>query len=309
MSWFWNWKDKKGARKFITNLKRKKLIDSFKDLDVLQPDIRQLVAHQISQLIFSQGNPQTVLETKKKSTNVGSVVDLSYRKDFVERDTIIISLSGGISPANSLESAVQYANMIVDMVLEGSSTFFSSKKIVITGHPDVIKNINKPHRVGVELKSLTHPNFLKELNRAIAVFAPCGFTTVYEALAYRVPVVFLPENHNGHVYEYLTITDGLANRKIVFPNILFTVLLSSLDYIRPMDDSMNLINIYMKEYINNASYRKSCKQKMNKIFLLLSNREKVLEKQISAILRLIPDFGGADRVAKNVVLTCYDQSK
>lgn len=309
MSWFWNWEDNENAKIFIKNLGKKELIDSFRDLDSFPPDVRQLIAHQISQLIFSQGKPQTILETKKKAENVGSVIDLSYKESSVERDTIIISLSGGISPATNLESAVRYANMVVNLVLNEKSPVLSlAKKILITGHSEVIKRMNKSYPIDVELKSLTHPDFLTALNRAIVVFIPCGFTTVYEALAYRVPVVFLPENHNGHVYEYLIITDNLADKESIFPNTLFTLSLSSLNYIRPIDDSMSLINIHTREYINNIHYQENYKQKMNKVFSLLLNREEILKKQTSAILKLIPDFEGADRIAKIISSKLLEQN-
>ncbi|MFA7308232.1 MAG: hypothetical protein WC026_16355 [Hyphomicrobium sp.] len=302
MSWFWNWEDKSIAEDFIGNIEKKKLADSFKCLDAFEPDTRQLVAHQISQLVFSQGNPQTVPVTEKKSKNIGSVIDLSYRENIIDRDTVVISLSGGISPVNSIESAVRYANMIVDLVLEERSLdFFSAKRFVITGHPEVIKKVNKPNKVGVEFVSLSHPDFLRVLNRAVVVFVPCGFTTIYEALAYRVPVAFLPENHNGHVYEYLIITDGLVDREDIFPNTLFTLSSSSLDYIRPIDDSMNLIDIYTKEYLNNTYCRENYRQKIDNIFRLLSDRDGVLKRQTEAIMKLIPDFEGADRIARNLV--------
>lgn len=302
MSWFWNWEDSESVEVFTKNFRGKGVADDFKYLDALPPDTRQLIAHQISKSIFSQGRPQVTTETKKKAKNVGPVIDLLYRENSVKRDTIIISLSGGISPANSLEEAVRYANMVVDLIFSGrSESFFQNRKFIITGHPEVIKNMHNPHRAGVELKALSHPDFLRALNKAAVVFIPCGFTTIYEALAYRVPVVFLPENHNGHVYEYLTITAELTDRDIIFPNMLFTLSESSLDYIRPIDDSMALIGIYAKEYWNSVSYRERCREKINDIFCLLSQREKILKKQTEAILRLVPDFGGADRVVRSVV--------
>jgi len=300
MSWFWIWKNNEKVHNLLPKLKENNLIFGFNALEKLKPDHRQLVAHLLSERIYSQGNPQIIEQTSHKAINAGSLIDLSYRKEMM-RDTVLISLSGGISPATNLESAVNYAKLVLDLLADKIKEWPAAKRFIVTGHPDVIAKIVSPNPI-IKLKALTHPQFLSELNRALVVFVPCGFTTVYESLAYGAPVVLLPENHNGHAYEYLTISQHAINKENTFPHFLFTLKTASLDDINPIEKSMKLIDKHTKKYFKDSDYRASFKVKLNDHMKLLEKRDEILKKQLDAVLMLLPGFNGAEVSAKDIVV-------
>lgn len=299
MSWFWIWDKVEEVYGLLPKFKENGLNFGFSTLEKMKPDHRQLFAHIISERIYSQGRPQIVERTSHKAINAGSLIDLSYQKKSL-RDTVLISLSGGISPATNLDSAVNYANLVIDLLVDEIREWPLAKRFVITGHPDVIANI-KSIDPSIELMALSHPQFLAELNRALVVFVPCGFTTVYESLAYGAPVVLLPENHNGHAYEYLTISQHAEDKEKVFPHLLFTLKTASLDDIYTIEKSMKIIDEHTKKYFNDVSYRNFFKTKLNNYRKLFENNKSILKKQQEAVLKLLPRFNGAEVSAKDII--------
>lgn len=307
MSRFWIWKNSNKIVKIFKDLKRYDLKYSLKKINNLDPDDRQLIGHLFSDYIFTQGTPQFIPETKNKIKNIGSIIDLSFIKNR-KRDTILVSLSGGISPATNLDSAIKYAELVIDLISDSIEKFTSSKRFVITGHPEVIDKIDKKGSL-FQFVAMNHEQFLKELNRAIVVLAPCGFTTIFESLAYKTPIIFLPDNHNGHVYEYLIISENIKkNRELIFPNLLFTLGESDLSNIRQIDDSMKIIKKYTKMYFTDISFCKEYKQKFNKLINNFDNKN-LVDLQIKAIKNFIPDFGGAGKIASEVLLNIEKYEK
>lgn len=308
MSRFWVWENTKKTVNDIKKLEQLDLKLALKKINEFKPDDRQLIGHLFSDYIFTQGTPQFIFETKNKIKNVGSIIDLSFvgrRK----RDTILISLSGGISPVTNLDSAVKYAEMVIDMVSDKIKNFRSSKRFIITGHPSVIDKIKKERSV-FKFAAMNHERFLKELNRAIVVLVPCGFTTIFEALASKTPIIFLPDNHNGHVYEYLIISEKIEkHRESVFPNLLFTLSHSNLSDIRYIDDSMKMIRHFTKMYFEDNGFRKKYRQKFDKIINDFNNNKNLANPQIKAIKNFTPFFNGAELIAKNILLTIKKDEK
>lgn len=299
MSWFWIWNNIEKIQKLLPKIRENDLSFGFSILEKLKPDHRQLIAHLISKRIYSQGKPQTIKQTSHKAINAGSLIDVSYQKKCL-RDTVLISLSGGISPATNLKSAVNYANLVMDLLVDKIKEWPLAKRFVITGHPNVIANIKNPAPY-IKLKALSHPQFLSELNRSLVVFVPCGFTTVYESLAYNAPVVLLPENHNGHAYEYLVISQHAKDRERVFPHFLFTLETAFLDNINPIEKSMKLIDRHTVKYFKDKIYRSFFKKRLEDCVKLFENRTDILKKQQDAVRRLLPRFNGAEYFAKDII--------
>jgi hypothetical protein len=303
MSWFWRWKniDPVPVRKVVSHIDKISFKEGCKALDIMEPDQRQLFAHLVSDRILGQGSPQVVAETKNKASNAGSMIDLNYIKK-TKRDTLLISLSGGISPATNLSAALRYSKLVLDLLGDKLTKWPGAKRFVMTGHPLVISKIKKYPNF-LRLAALSQRDFLKELNRAVAVLVPCGFTTIYESLAYGAPVAFLPENHNGHVYEYLTITKGISGlneKERIFPNVLFCLKDANLNKIKPIEESMNLIKNYSDRYFNSINFKKFYSQKIDQWLNDFKNSRTIYANQRKQILTTIPDFHGAARVAKAV---------
>ncbi len=304
MSWFWRWDelDSDSVRKNISKIEKVDFSEACNILDKLEPDEQQLFAHIVSDKILAQGEPQLVKETKDKAKNVGSIINLDYIDKSVERDTLLVSLSGGLSPATDLSAAMRYANLVLDMLGERIKNWPNAQRFVITGHPLVISNLDN-YPDFFELESYSHSEFLTALNRATCVLVPCGFTTIYESLAYGAPLAFLPENHNGHVYEYLTITKGiekLKEKEKIFPHVLFCLDDADLDNIMPIDESMELIKNYTQKYLNSNNFRELYRSKVGSWIGYFKDSRKIYQKQKEQILTTIPAFSGASNVAKEV---------
>jgi len=308
MSRFWIWKNTKRTLDNIKKLEQFNLKVALKKMNEIEPDNRQLIGHLYSNYIFTQGAPQFISETKNKIKNVGSIINLSFINK-KKRDTVLVSLSGGISPVTDLNSAIKYAEMIINLVSDSVKNFISSKRFVMTGHPSVIDKINKKGSI-FEFLAMNHEEFLKELNRAIVVLVPCGFTTIFESLAYKTPLIFLPDNHNGHVYEYLIISEKIKKyRESVFPNLLFTLDNSNLSNIRRINDSMKIIRRFTNMYFEDIDFRKKYKQKLNKIINDFNKNKNLANLQIKAIKNFIPFFNGTTFIADKILFNIKKNEK
>lgn len=300
MSWFWRWNSfNNEATAWIDKIKEMSFVEGCDLISSLEPDQRQLLAHLLSDEIYTQGPPQTIPQTKFKVKNAGAMIDLSYIQKQT-RDTVLISLSGSISPATTLESALKYVYMIFDLLSDKLQKWPHASRFVLTGNPTVINAIQE-HPDFIELKAFNHPEFLTELNRALAVLIPCGFTTIYESLAYGAPVAFLPENHNGHVYEYLTITRSLQENRKIFPQALFTIDESDINEIRDLNESMTAIKFYSNKYMSSKEYGEIYRNKIGNWLELFTNPDELHRKQQEQILKLLPSFGGAKIVADAIL--------
>lgn len=300
MSWFWRWSSfNNNATTWIDKVKKMSFAEGCDLISSLEPDQRQLLAHLLSDEIYTQGPPQAIPQTKSKVKNAGAMIDLNYIKEQT-RDTVLISLSGSISPATTLESALKYVYMIFDLLSDKLQKWPCATRFVLTGNPTVINAIQK-HPDFIELKAFNHPEFLTELNRALAVLIPCGFTTIYESLAYGAPVAFLPENHNGHVYEYLTITRSLQENRKIFPQVLFTLDESDINKIRDLNESMMAIKFYSDKYTVSKKYREIYRNKIEDWLELFSNPDELHKRQQEQILKILPSFGGAKIVADAIL--------
>jgi hypothetical protein len=300
MSWFWIWKNKNNIFRDLNHLEICSPSFGLKKVKNLIPDDRQLIAHLYSDCIFSQGIPQCIPDTEHKNINAGSVIDLSYRKKS-KRDTVLVSLSGGISPATNLKAVVRYANMVMDIIEKDVNKIKKATRFVITGHPSVINRIKNDSHI-FDFKSMNHEEFLTELNRAIVTIVPCGFTTIFESLAYGAPVMFLPDNHNGHAYEFQIISNNLKGGKNqVFPNLLFPLGNSSLKNIRTIEESMSKIKYFTNLYFDDINFRKKYFSKWKKMVDVFNEDLNILEKQKEAISYFIPTFEGAKFVSREII--------
>lgn len=117
MSCFWIWNNTKEILRDFKKLQQFDLNKGLEKMSKFEPDSRQLIGHLSADYIFTQGTPQFISKTKNKIKNIGAIIDLSFINE-EKRDTVLVSLSGGISPATNLDSAVKYAEMIITMVSE-----------------------------------------------------------------------------------------------------------------------------------------------------------------------------------------------
>lgn len=155
---------------------------------------RVLAAHAASTLSFVQvlgpGRAHDGLEHLFEVQTVEPIVDLSLRVPR-PRDTVLISLSGARMDGVRRTAYVEFVERLLVSVPS-----VDVSRLVLVG-PDGLRPLAEPFGA---FRTLAFDDMLAEYNRARVVVAPPGLTTLFEAMAYGAPVVFLPEQHQGHVH-------------------------------------------------------------------------------------------------------------
>ena len=230
--WFWKFQDEKYEflQETIDELTSARSLSEVWALvkNVTDHHLHYL-AHKVSNLScvqsFAEHLPKqdSFRESIPNIVHVDPIVDLSLKKE-VDRDTILISLGGLLSPLNQKKEALAYVELVLKIttpfIIEASKKY----KVILATNPEITKLIkNAPQ--GLIVTSLSHEETLKLINRSLLVLTPAGLTTLFECLLYQTPIFILPELHDGHYPNYL----GLAKRctpqeelENIFPHTLIT---------------------------------------------------------------------------------------
>lgn len=228
--WFWNWDESRfdHLESIIEELKSVNKIDEawalVKDVD---PHDMQYIAYKLTNksLVqkFSFEADQKAQKDKFRDnleiTYIDPVIDISKRKSNKERNKVIVSLSGLLSPLNREKEALRYSSLVMNLLDEMIGDLPDNVEVFLTTNPNVITKI-RPINERINLVSLSNNAFLELLNETVILFAPAGITTLLESLSYDVPIFFLPEQHDGHYKNYMRLTNALSERE-AFPEILF----------------------------------------------------------------------------------------
>lgn len=228
--WFWNWDENRFSHldNVITELKSVNNVDEVWALvkDV-EPHDMQYIAYKLADLAlvqkFSFEKDQQINHDKYrrdlKVTYIGPIIDDNKRRTDKNRNKVIISLSGLLSPLNREKEALRYSSLVMNLLDEVIGDLPDDIEIFLTTNPNVITEI-RPINERINLVSLSNNAFLELLNETILLFAPAGITTLYESLNYDVPIFLLPEQHDGHYKNYLKLTVD-KNGKEAFPELMF----------------------------------------------------------------------------------------
>jgi len=222
---FWNWREILDKSK--PNVLRDSYLNSKNSLDdllILHPHERQLIGHILSDHSFIQKYPgferkDIKLDDIGSYTLVNPIIDLNEISDVNERDTLMISFCGQISPLVDVAKATDYAKMCLKLLEPALSVLNSNTKCLVVGNPEVVRELKKSTNVSV--MALPHTEYLRSLNRSLCLIVPVSITSTYEALAYNVPVIFLPEQHDGHGPNHMRLIGSNNSSDNPFPGILF----------------------------------------------------------------------------------------
>lgn len=231
--WFWDWRPER-FDELIMSIQRIKACATYEDtlkiLASLPPHDLQFVAHSVANNSIIQSFAQDSAvprgdpyRTSRTVTHVGPIIDTS-RRETTRRNTVLISLSGLISPLNRSDDAVRYAEFVLALIGDFIGELPSNIQVCMTVNPQIREKI-RVNNSRIQLVSFDSDEFLNALNRSIILFVPAGITTLYEATYYGVPVFFLPEQHDGHYDNYLRLTNNIQYAKI-FPEMLFNTRIS-----------------------------------------------------------------------------------
>lgn len=280
--WFWEW-DNKGrmsiADGFIEEIKKGM---TFSEAMIKAQDFNshelKYVAYRLADTVMTQDfienqndNKHHLIRDSIARTRIGPIVDTSYNlSQSLSKNDVLISLSGTYSPLNREPQALAYA----ELVLTTLDNFISSQpegvNIIMTVNPDLTEKIS-PRNKRVRLMSLPHDNFLRRLAKSKILFAPAGVTTIYESIYYNVPIIFLPEQHDGHYKNYLRLTNNGAFADI-FPNLLLN---TRLDRKESSDPDLEILNIQklISDKLEDTTYIREIKQALDDLAATMKNKQ------------------------------------
>lgn len=203
---------------------------------------------------------------------INPIVDITYKEE-AERDTILISLGGLLSPLNQKKEALAYVNLILRMIEEFVSKASNKYKIILATNPEVAKLI-KHVPGGISVASFSQEEMLKTINRSALVLTSAGITTMYECLIYETPFFVLPELHDGHYPNYLRLAGGdkekIEKLSLVFPNSLISPIINNKPGSNPDDEIRKIQSIIKSLNVTNDSTFRKMKSNIDDMLSLIS---------------------------------------
>lgn len=297
--WFWQWKNEEYAKleKIVQSIKK---LNSVNKLNKFLKDVDdhhlQYIAHRLATVSLVQSfgrynkNNKDIFRKNIKVTFTNPIIDTSLKDKRFKKDTILISLSGMLSPLVDMKGALRYVRLIFNLFDEFLNKIPKSIKVYLTTNPDVVSRINFGNK-RIKVVSFSNEDILKTLNHAIVSFAPVGITFLYESLNYDVPIIFLPEQHDGHFPNYLRLLkkdQKLEKLKKIFPELLFNTRINRRVQAAPDKEILSIQNLINKHYNSNNVLVKNIKTVLHengKIITDKKYRKNLLRLQKKQLLK------------------------
>jgi len=259
--WFWKW-DKNNFGNIQKIIQRLTSVNNLEEVWSILKEVDdhslQYIAHVFSSISCIQEFSSTKKETsadpfRKYHSNfskVGPIINTSLKTTSKGlRNKILISLGGLYSPLNRFKEGVRYTKFVLNLIDEFVGSLPKDIEVILTTNPNIISNINsKVDRLTIT--SLNNEQFLKTLNEAVVVITPPSITTIYESLFYDVPVIFLPEQHDGHFPNFLKLSSKkitLNRLRKIFPELLFGTRVKTIKK-RSVDNEILYIQSLIKKF-------------------------------------------------------------
>lgn len=310
---FWKWQNilkKTTPKKLKEEFSKKYYPECINTLMEMHPHERQLVAHILSTQSFVQRFPGFKRDDVS-AKEIGNVIPIKPIIDITwiapkKRNLLLISFCGQLSSVVDLKKAIDYVTLCIDLISDGLKKLDKNITPIVVGNPKVMRELRK--HISLKAISLSHQEYLRTLNRAVGLVVPVSITSIYEALAYNVPVIFLPEQHDGHALNYMKLLSG--NRKgesfkKSFPGILFYEWFPQLKYL-PEEGTVKIYDLVtaLKNGAHCEFVRKS-KRIFGDVIPKLADysyREKLIKYQKRSVGgKNLIFHGGSITIAKNVV--------
>lgn len=266
--WFWEWDSKRLniADDLLDKIRDKSA--TFNEIFALTKTLNSHELKYIAYQLSTHNLTQSFAESQRKDTKnsikerinrkvIGPIVDISHIRHGVKRNSILLSLAGTYSPLNREQEALLYANLVLAALDDFINRLPDEVDVVMTVNPHLVNKI-VPSNERIKVTSLSHDEFLENLNTAKLLLAPAGVTTIYESAYYGVPIFFLPEQHDGHYKNYTRLTrDG--EHETIFPNLLFNTRLEHQEESNP-DLEILRIQKLIKSKLADGAYINDLKQ-------------------------------------------------
>ena len=243
--WFWDWPLERIVS--LSSLKIQTLKDIGDIFQKIHPHERQFLAHKYAsnsylQACFDAEKASRNMEYIKNQKIIAPIIDTSYvSQDNSHHNTVVLSFCGQFNPVVDATEVLNYCKLILTITRKGFELFLNDPQnhLLIIGHPfvmesltEIIKEIDFPR---VKCQHLCYQDYYKTINSATVIIAPPSLTTFYESRAYGKPLIFLPEQHDGHWPNFKTLTRNEKEPSRVFPGQMLTPFISDLKEMKEGD--------------------------------------------------------------------------
>ena len=173
-------------------------------LKVLHPHAKQFVGHALCGQSYLQHFSAVPVPSfpEHRVSLVGPILSLGNTARLRTFDNVLISLCGLDGPGISECAVVDYGQLVIQAIWPSvlHSLSLGLNVHICTRIPfDYLKNSAlKLSHPGLSYGFLAHADYMKRLVRSAVLLAPASLTSVLEAVAVGVPVVYLPEQNTSH---------------------------------------------------------------------------------------------------------------
>lgn len=299
MSWIWNWNNLDALQRKYDEIIDKPITEILSYMKEMAGYDCKIFGQISATRLFIQGNYYDALPSSSKLEYTGAVINNSFIHS-EKRDKIIISLSGQICPYMNLRHAVKHGNNTQKWLKPVIDKYKGKYRIYIVGNESVLNSMK--HFDGVTYTQFSHSDFLKNLNSCHALFCPCGFTTVFEGAAYHVPMIFLPETHDGNAYEFLLVTRKATKeeRETIFPHLLLDVDTKDINSIGDGDSIVERLNALYDKLENDSDFQYLYQSRVNRCLDALDNNPELADMQKRIINRVIETEGTINHILNTI---------
>src|SRR3989339_27875 len=251
--------------------------------------------------IFRLGD---ILGGKNKFSEISPVLDLSVVKNKkIKKDYILINLNGMKNPVNDNADLDIYVKMIAKFISPVINELYKDKKFIIVVHPEIAERIKKNKKffnlhAGIKVKSFSHREMLKIMEKTFLLITAPGKKSIYEAIHYGVPIIFLPEQNSTQYPQVL----GYRKMGGEFPGILIYEKEKDLKKIKFKSGIEEMHWMYKKyeEWEESGSYQRDLLDLLKNEYSTDIALDKLAVKQRS-VLNYQKGFAGADQISNFVI--------
>ncbi len=232
---------------------------------------------------------KNVLRYSKKIKNllsVGPIVDLSAL-DATKKENQVLVAYGGLEAKGMYEVGVNtnYPDLITDLIIKNVN-LENFDRVVFTGNEIVLNDLSKKYSSKkYQFKTLSHYDFLKEINKSKLVLMTPGIETPIEVFSYGVPAIFLPPSSSSNYVQLDSfIENGVALMSTHFTDFYKHMNLLGKNHKKGRDLFIAQLNVFEKD----KPAQKMVAEKLNKYI-----QDRVLQKkQILNQKKYIEGLGG-----------------
>lgn len=299
MSWIWNWNNYDELKKQYDDIIDKPIVEILSYMKEMAGYDCKIFGLISSTRLFIQGNYYNAISKNPQLEYVGAIINNNFIKK-EKRDKIIISLSGQICPYMNLKHAVKHANNMQKWLMPIIEKYKKQYAVYIVGNESVLDKM--AHDEDVIYTQFSHSEFLQKLNSCHALFCPCGFTTVYEGAAYHVPMVFLPETHDGNAYEFLLMTKNAteSERENIFPHLMLDVETKDINNVEDGDYLVERLNNLYTKLNEEPDFQLQYQKRVEKCLNILENNPDLASMQKEIINRTIATEGTINHILNTI---------